>query len=774
MQLTLLAQHQEEFVHGSRVEALLSRTVHKARELEGRLQNRTARALKVAAKNAARVKKRLQNRTSNVSIVSAAMAEVARGAKRLEGGARGKLAERKKRSSTAPPQAQASADGPRMATLSPHARLALARSREAARLAKVADQDTVRQRLKGRKALGSGPGTAVDPGGVVPPLSEPDEHTTIVLEVSAFLDGSRCGRTIWLAFQRASNPARLRVNVLQARGHAGEEMPDCVAEFKDGHLRELCAEGAFQRHMVSPHEGVEPSAGLCEELVLQAVNAWVIPLAQGMGPVHQRGLANLLLRYEGEDDMCLSTDSHMGFLRNWDQLLISEWLSLRNEFAVLTVYPGSMTEMDKGLHEITKFPTFCGYVHEPSAMEPGMPRGCAAAAADRDPGEARLPLPTLTMNWAAGFSFHRCHAERAAPADYHLKWMFSGEEANRATRLWTHGYDLYVPVLPVVLHDYTSAKQLFWSYRDPAALKKSQKRLRLLLSMGGDTAGAEEPAAPYALGSQRTMEQFVNWSRQDLGEAWGPWLQNHGLKHEECGWNFCRTLTRLAVADEVALVASVGANPPERGTVRLSAFPSGRLEIFDGSRWGTVCGDPWAAGGDGPSAVCQQLGYDAGGSTAGARHAVPRPPVVGNRACRGGEATLFDCPLRDGVHSEFEGCHDSHDAWISCRNASTLPEQQPEEAIGCCQVSKQDNKCAAYEYAGDACCTAGESGCTRPRCDRGYWAEDAVYDSKTGACVRPVGHQPHGAQGATSRSRREPPRWCGRWDGSEAYPMPVH
>ncbi|CAK0866361.1 unnamed protein product [Prorocentrum cordatum] len=392
-----------------------------------------------------------------------------------------------------------------------------------------------------------------------------------------------------------------------------------------------------------------------------------------------------------------------------------------------------MTDMDKGLDELSKFPTFCGYVHEPSAMEPGMPRGCSPEPSYRNRGEARLP--TLTMNWAAGFSFHRCHAERTVPADYHLKWMFSGEEANRAARLWTHGYDLYVPVMPVVLHDYTSAKQLFWQYRDEKAIKRSQRRLRKLLSMGGDTAGAEEPVAPYALGSQRTMEQFVNWSRQDLGETWGPWLAEHGLEPQHCSWGFCRNLTRLAVADEVALVASVGAAPPERGTVRLSAFPSGRLEVYDGTR------PQGAAGADSqrarpgscrerPTAVCQQLGYDAGVSSAGSRHAIRRPPVVGNRACNGSEATFFDCPLRDGVRSEFEGCRDGHDAWLTCRNASALSHR--DDGRGCCQVSQRDNKCAVFEYPGERCCNAGEPECSRPRCEQGHWAEDAVYDKQSG------------------------------------------
>ena len=43
--------------------------------------------------------------------------------------------------------------------------------------------------------------------------------------------------------------------------------------------------------------------------------------------------------------------------------------------------------------------------------------------------------------------------ERAVPVDWHLRWIFTGEEINRAVRLFTHGYDMYLPTCAAVLHN---------------------------------------------------------------------------------------------------------------------------------------------------------------------------------------------------------------------------------------------------------------------------------------------------------------------------------
>merc|ERR1719291_1027782 len=123
----------------------------------------------------------------------------------------------------------------------------------------------------------------------------------------------------------------------------------------------------------------------------------------------------------------------------------------------------------------TQHVSLCGYW-----LSNGTPRG-ATGVNDR----SGYGKPSLTMNWAAGQSFARCHAEKNVPVDKNMMWMFDGEEVDRAVRLWTHGYDLYNPSVSAVLHNYTHANQDFWRYDDPdmsAEQSRSKHRLRTLLS----------------------------------------------------------------------------------------------------------------------------------------------------------------------------------------------------------------------------------------------------------------------------------------------------
>mmetsp|Transcript_100032 Transcript_100032/g.260866 ORF Transcript_100032/g.260866 Transcript_100032/m.260866 type:complete len:484 (-) Transcript_100032:89-1540(-) len=441
-------------------------------------------------------------------------------------------------------QAELRDDGASASLAAAAARLASARAAEEARLAAMGVDLATKERAAFVK--GAAP---------VPPLSEPGDDTELIFEVSAFRDGERCGRSLFYAFARAARPARLSVRVLQARDDTDD---DCLHRFRADHLDSLCAKDGFMELVSGQPAGAGSGdpAQACRDVVLSKIHAWAIRPNQAKGPVHQRGMANLLLEFESTEAMCLSTDSHMGFWMDWDRVLIQEWLTTRNEFAVLSVYPTQLSLMNENPNTTRMHADFCGYEHEVSGMERGMPRGIAGAPKMRIPGAK----PHLSMNWAAGFSFHRCHAEVAAPADLHLKWMFSGEEANRAVRLWTHGYDLYVPTLDPVTHDYSHASQGFWTYQGGSyEREQSQGRLSELMSLNNRPRPVEPIREPYTLGTQRSMEDFVRWTRQDFGDTWGPWLAQQGLevaRHPNCG-----SLERVAVQDDVALVAGIRAAP---------------------------------------------------------------------------------------------------------------------------------------------------------------------------------------------------------------------
>jgi len=322
----------------------------------------------------------------------------------------------------------------------------------------------------------------------------------------------------------------------------------CEGEFKKKQLKEFCR--------------TRPIMATCEASVLQRLKVWTIPLDHGMGPAHQRGLLNQKRTFNSSDAMCITTDSHMDFLQGWDTVTSEEWLKANNEFGVLTVYPMAMTDGQDQAYA-NQYVDLCGYT-----MEGRIPRGKQGINHYRG-DESR---PYFTMNWAAGFSFHRCHADQNVPVDVNLKWIFTGEEVDRAVRLWTHGYDLYLPQRTTVYHDYTHPNQGFWQFANPTQqdldTKNSKKRLGNLLGISELAPNSDQATlvqkelGQFGLGKQRTLEQFVEWSQFDMGsERWRSYLSSKKKKvvtEHSAGYqtSFCRGLKYVPVKDAKSLWAS--------------------------------------------------------------------------------------------------------------------------------------------------------------------------------------------------------------------------
>jgi len=373
----------------------------------------------------------------------------------------------------------------------------------------------------------------------IQPRSVPDEHTQIHMLISAFQDGERCATTIKRALSKARHPQRVSFNILQA---VGEGDVTCLDEFRSKHLPALCHRKETQ----------------CETATLARIHAWTIPLEEGKGPVHQRGLLSERAQLSGEGSMCLSTDSHMSFVKAWDELMLQDWTLANNEFAVLSAYP--LATWDESIAGKKSYINLCGYF-----LENGIPRGATGATLFNE-NEDTPDKPTLTMNWAAGQSFSRCHAERNVPVDKELKWLFTGEEVDRAVRLWTHGYDLYNPSVNAVLHNYSNARQSFWEHhgedeRMSAEQQASEVRIKALLA-GKHVDGG---FGSFGLGDQRTLKDYVAWSHTNLGE-WGDYLHQHKLSpgippdgsngYPASNPDFCKSLQRLPVRDANALMNS--------------------------------------------------------------------------------------------------------------------------------------------------------------------------------------------------------------------------
>ncbi|XP_022110410.1 deleted in malignant brain tumors 1 protein-like [Acanthaster planci] len=101
--------------------------------------------------------------------------------------------------------------------------------------------------------------------------------------------------------------------------------------------------------------------------------------------------------------------------------------------------------------------------------------------------------------------------------------------------------------------------------------------------------------------------------------------------------------------------------------VRLVDRPSsseGRVEVFSGGAWGTVCDDLWDL--NDATVVCRELGFSgalASLSQATFGQGIGLQILLDNVGCSGHELTLFDCPHNGlGIHN----CNHFEDAGIRC------------------------------------------------------------------------------------------------------------
>ncbi|KAL0994782.1 hypothetical protein UPYG_G00127080 [Umbra pygmaea] len=155
-------------------------------------------------------------------------------------------------------------------------------------------------------------------------------------------------------------------------------------------------------------------------------------------------------------------------------------------------------------------------------------------------------------------------------------------------------------------------------------------------------------------GNERRLEDCFH-----LG--WG----QHNCGHHEDAGVMCAPFQLIDI--QMTERPTVPTSPPLReGTVRVVGGQhrcEGRVEMFSGARWGTVCDDAW----DMPDAkvVCNQLGC---GNVVAAHVESFFGPGSGailldNLKCRGSEASLQQC---SHIPWDVHNCDHSEDAGVTC------------------------------------------------------------------------------------------------------------
>ena len=155
------------------------------------------------------------------------------------------------------------------------------------------------------------------------------------MNIAAYRDGSNCADTIVRAFNYSADPGRLRFYVLD-QTFSGDST--CSVEFIP-RIHRLCL-------------GSQRDCAFYKQRVFFSH----IDAKEAGGPIAARSLVQRLMwgpkSKDSDDwqdtvpkpeDMCLNIDAHHYFIRDWDRLLLDQYLLQDNEMAVLTTYPYAHT-----------------------------------------------------------------------------------------------------------------------------------------------------------------------------------------------------------------------------------------------------------------------------------------------------------------------------------------------------------------------------------------------------------------------------------------------
>ncbi|TDH72556.1 hypothetical protein CCR75_003673 [Bremia lactucae] len=296
------------------------------------------------------------------------------------------------------------------------------------------------------------------------------------------VSGDRCSETLRSIFLNAVAPNNLKISI-HDQIYPAENERSCVDVFC-----ELVGEKDCHR----------------AQIVSSQIDA-----ANATGPT--------AARYETEkaimdEDFCMTIDSHLMFVPNWDEKIIAQWDSLGNPNAIITVYPKDMHLMS--IYDVDEFL----HLMCVSRIETNETDSMVQYDGPKLIKKKNTPKPRLMSQLAEGFNFGECKQLKEVRSDPYTPFLFHGEEYSRAARLWTAGYDFYVPSDDIAYHWYEKRK-VVWErdWKERYVIQQiSRRRIRHILGLSVSKEDFDRTnLAMFTLGTKRTFEQWKNFSGID-------------------------------------------------------------------------------------------------------------------------------------------------------------------------------------------------------------------------------------------------------------------
>jgi len=219
-----------------------------------------------------------------------------------------------------------------------------------------------------------------------------------------------------------------------------------------------------------------------------------IPYQEAKGVCHARRLIQQEIFQD--EDYFLQVDSHSRVCPNWDKTLIRQINRCPVDKVILSTYPNSFDVMDDKQDYFNH--DSCPYL-KIGQIEGHKIRPVSAGIVPK--GEMMLGF------WvAAGFIFTK--GQWCREVEYSSEFYFAGEEDHLSVISYIKGWDVYIPDVSTVWHDYTdnrlqSSKKyrpLHWEDHPGA-----EHNLHLLVDLYEKAYGIE---------GKRTSEQFLKWAKK--------------------------------------------------------------------------------------------------------------------------------------------------------------------------------------------------------------------------------------------------------------------
>lgn len=292
------------------------------------------------------------------------------------------------------------------------------------------------------------------------PLGPTREDGSIFISIASYRD-TTCSATLRRAFERAANPRRVSVGIVQQNC---QSQTRCFTGTGWAEKRQWvprpgpdpdCAEAFCASKLGRPH----CDAGRVRILRLDEIDS--------LGPFFTRFVNSKLWRGE---NFYLQIDAHTDFRSSWDDSLVAQMRATPSyPKSVISNYPPGGSPNSPAAWPAPRHMTKPDTGYPPSALcactfeTAGAGRFTVRLAEAGRSFRKELETPRHSAFVAAGFFIAHGTIVDTVGFDPFLPFLFMGEELALSVRMWTHGYDIYAPSQDVLQHEYVRKESpKFW------------------------------------------------------------------------------------------------------------------------------------------------------------------------------------------------------------------------------------------------------------------------------------------------------------------------